>query len=456
MPSVKLKEMLETKASLYGQMRQMTDTITKENREFTAEEHAKFDKIDADYSANLAALQKFQRVEELASHNVPRIPEGRFAPSDPAQRSREQVATSALAGWILGPAKARPEQLADMQSVGLSHSPEMVFAIGGTSNFNQRRDKFLSTPPGQRRGLAYDPQSASLLTSSATAAGNLIGPGSLGNSFDMAMLEYGGVLQEAEVIRTANGESFHWPSANDTGNKGEMLAEVADIGSSVNPSIGRTTLGAYKMSSKVIRYSAELYEDSAFDLVSMLFAMAGERIGRIIADYLTTGTGSSQPQGVVTGAHAGVTAAAVAAITADEVIDLFHSLDPAYRANAKFMANDSTFKLLRKLKASGSGDYIWRAGGVNGNISDGFTDYLFGKPAIPNQSMAAAAASAVSLLLGDFSKVKVRQVNEVRVRRMTELYAQTDEEGIVAFVRVDSKVLNAGTNPIKKLTQAAA
>ena len=84
---------------------------------------------------------------------------------------------------------------------------------------------------------------------------------------------------------------------------------------------------------------------------------------RIHNQHFTTGTGSAQPQGIVTGATSGVTAAGVAAITADELIDLQHSIDPAYRnERSKFMLSDTALKGLRKLKDTGSGEYMFQPG----------------------------------------------------------------------------------------------
>lgn len=55
----------------------------------------------------------------------------------------------------------------------------------------------------------------------------------------------------------------------------------------------------------------------------------------------------------------GVTTAAVAAITFDEVFDLFYSLKNSYRRRAQLVMNDSTVKLLRKLKDN-NGQYTWQ------------------------------------------------------------------------------------------------
>ncbi len=83
---------------------------------------------------------------------------------------------------------------------------------------------------------------------------------------------------------------------------------------------------------------------------------------RIANSKLTTGYGSSDVEGIVTNSAAGVTAASATAVTADEIIDLVHSVDLACRVrNAAFMMNDNTLASVRKLK-DGDGNYLWQMG----------------------------------------------------------------------------------------------
>jgi HK97 family phage major capsid protein len=267
-------------------------------------------------------------------------------------------------------------------------------------------------------------------------------------NLELALLAFGGVRQVAEILRTDGYAAMPWPTADDTGNKGALLAEATTIGSSVDPTISEVVFNAYKFSSKLVKVSAELLQDSAFNLADILGSMLGERIGRIENDYQTTGSGNDQPNGIVTAAATGVTTASATAIAADELIDLVHSVDPAYRPGAAFMMHDSVIKALRKLK-DGEGRYLWVSG-----LATGMADSLLGYPIVPNQSMASSIAHlAKTVLFGQFSKYKIREVATIRLRRLVERYADTDEEGFVAFTRMDSDLLDAGTHPVKLLVQ---
>src|SRR6185312_4367995 len=105
--------------------------------------------------------------------------------------------------------------------------------------------------------------------------------------------------------------------------------------------------------------------------------------------------------GVVTASTLGKTAAAVAAVTYDEIIDLIHSVDPAYRQSPKvrFMFNDLTLAAIRKLK-DGDGSYIWTMGDIQGGVPG----TIFGYKYSVNQAMASLGAAAKVMLFGDFGK----------------------------------------------------
>jgi HK97 family phage major capsid protein len=128
-----------------------------------------------------------------------------------------------------------------------------------------------------------------------------------------------------------------------------------------------------------------------------------------------------------------------------------HSVDPAYRTGPKvrFMFNDSTLKLLRKLK-DGNGQYLWQPGMQAGEGST-----LFGYQYTINQDLANVGSSSKSIVFGDFSKYKIRDVRGITVKRLNERYADSDQVGFFALMRTDGRVLDSGTDPIKYITQAA-
>lgn len=194
----------------------------------------------------------------------------------------------------------------------------------------------------------------------------------------------------------------------------------------------------------------ELLQDSAFDIESYIRNVIQTRIGRITNQHFTTGTGTSQPTGVVTNATLGKTGATgqTTSITYDDLIDLIHSIDPAYRvAGSEFMFNDSTLKALRKLKDT-QGLPIWQPG-----LTQGEPDRILGFKYTINQDVATMAANAKSILFGDFSKFFIRDVMDLSIFRMGEKYIDAGQVGFVAFSRHDSTLVD--TSAIKYYANSA-
>ena len=272
-------------------------------------------------------------------------------------------------------------------------------------------------------------------------------------ALEKSMLAFGGMRQVSTVRRTSTGADLPWPTMNDNSNKGAILNEATTIGSSTDPTFGQIIFKAFKYHSKPMLVSNELLQDSAFDLSAEMGQACGERIARIQNDHFTTGAGTTLPKGVVVSAGLGKTATATNAIVADELIDLLHSLDPAYRPNARFMMHDTVLAAVRKLKFSIGSDqvgYVWQ-----GSFQNGLPDRILGYPYSINQSMSSTFATAEKLVIfGDFSKYVIRDVAEIRLIILRERYADLDQIAYDAFLRTDGQLLDAGTDPVKYLRLA--
>jgi len=270
------------------------------------------------------------------------------------------------------------------------------------------------------------------------------------------MKHFGGAIDGAEVITTDSGAPLPWPTNDDTSNTGEQLGENSQA-SEQDLTFGQKTLGNYTYSSKIVRVSLQLLQDSGVDVEAFLARKLGERIGRIENTRFTTGTGSSQPQGYVTGATTGKTAAGTTAITFNELIDLIHSVDAAYRATGRcqFKLHDLVLAYIRKIRddsgGSGLGRPIWEP-----STQAGVPDLLLGyKHTINNDMASSIAASAKTVAFGDFqSGFAVRKVSGGQMMRLTERYADYLQVGFIGFERADALVQDSGA--VKLLVQAAS
>jgi HK97 family phage major capsid protein len=257
----------------------------------------------------------------------------------------------------------------------------------------------------------------------------------------------------SEIV-TSGGGQITMPTVNDTTTvvvkhtEGTTLTD--DGGSDVT--FAQKTLDAYAFNTEWLRVSKELADDSIFAMESLLGSLLGERLGRRANLELTTGDGTGDPNGIVTASAAGKVAASTTAITWDEVLDLEHSVDPAYRMGpqVRYMFNDSTLAALRKLK-DGQGNYLWQIGNVQGGIPATFN----GRQYSINQAIAGLGDGVNSrvMIFGDMSKYYVRKVGSPLIG------AIQDKDfwpgfGVAGYIRFDGEL--ADTAAVKHLALAAA
>lgn len=247
----------------------------------------------------------------------------------------------------------------------------------------------------------------------------------------------------AKVIKVDGTNSFKVPTMTDSA-AAVLTAEAAAFDQK-EPTFGEVTFVPYKYT-KLVKASDESVADSRIPIMDIVTQDANQAFAAAENAAFTTGTGSSQPQGVVTGASAGVTAAGTAVITADEVIDLYHSLADLYRQNAVWMMNDATLKLIRKLKDT-TNQYLWSPGLASGEPST-----ILGRPVYINNSMAAPATGVKSVLFGDLSYFWIADFAGMEMKRLNELYAGNGQVGFTWFNRIDSHVMLSAA--LKVLTQA--
>jgi len=260
-----------------------------------------------------------------------------------------------------------------------------------------------------------------------------------------ALKAYGGVRSVADVIATSGSNPINFPTSDGTSETGELIAENTTA-SGADPSFGVVTLTTYKFSSKIVAVPFELLQDSAVDMEAFIRMRLATRLGRVQNTYFTTGTGSSQPNGVVTAAASGkvgLTGQTVSVIF-DDLVDLVHSVDSGYRnlGNCRFMMNDSSLKVIRKIKDSSNRPvFIPGWDGLAGPMAD----TLLGYPVTINQDVAVMAANAKSILFGDFKFYKIREEMGATIFRFDDsAYVKLGQIGFLAWVRAGGNLADVG------------
>jgi len=179
--------------------------------------------------------------------------------------------------------------------------------------------------------------------------------------------------------------------------------------------------------------SRELLSDSGIDVVSYLARTLGTSVGVKVNNLLTVGTGTVEANGIVTAAGSGITGstAVSGAFTADNLIDLAHSVDGAYvRLGGAFMMKRASMGALRKLKDT-AGNYLYVPAATVGT-----PDVFMGFPVVENPDMPSIGLGLKSVLFGWHGSYHVRQVGGIEVARSDDAYFASDEVGFRVTIRV--------------------
>lgn len=241
------------------------------------------------------------------------------------------------------------------------------------------------------------------------------------------------VQNNAQVISTSGGEDLVFPTVTSY-SAASIVAEAGAIGKDA-PQFSTVTLGAYKYAFQVV-VSHELEQDSIVDVVDFVRRQGLEALARGMGAHFADGTGSGQPNGVANNTNV-LELAGTAAVTADELIDIYHDIASPYRNRAVWIMNDSTLKAIRKLK-DGDSQYLWQPG-----LAAGMPDTLLGRPVFSDAGIPAMAADAQSIVFGDMSGYAVRLAGGIRVERSEHANWDNDLVSYRFLARADGKILDA-------------
>ena len=380
----------------------IVDAAQKEGRSLNAEEKSKFDAMEADARSIKDQIDVIERTAEMKKELAANAEVREAAPKATRKGAFEKYLRNGM----------------------------------GALNSNER-------------SMMAELRGTSTQIAGTDSLGGFLVPQGFSNELDVATLFTGEVERLAKKLNTAGGALLDYPTINDTATDAGLISEAAAV-TVQDMTFANAQLSAYNYASQV-RVSMQLLQDNAFDLNAFLAEAMGERIARATNAAFTTGTGSSQPQGIITGATLGNTAASATAIVADDILDLIHSIDPSYRNKPSFglMANDSVIAAIRALGLGSANDFpIFIP-----SMTAGEPDKLFGFNLYYNNDMASAITTGQkTLLAADFSKFVVRSAGGVQMVRLNERYMDELEVGFVSFARKDSKVLDS--RAVKYLAQA--
>ena len=264
---------------------------------------------------------------------------------------------------------------------------------------------------------------------------------------------FGGMREASKVLTTEGGNTMQWGTYDTTALKAAILAE-GTFTPDIDVAFGSTSLFAFMYATGTVPISLQVLQDAAVNIEGEILDILSTALARGQNSDFTNGSGTGAPQGVVTAAAVGYTAPTgnTTTLSWDFLVQLYHSVDPAYRqmASARFMLNDATLKTIKLLKDT-VGRPLWLPSTASSIEPGNFEpDTILGKPYTINQDMPSLGANNTPILFGAFEKYIIRDVMSAMILRFTDsAYARKLMVGFSGFMRSDGRMVDATNTSIQ-------
>lgn len=429
-----LKTLFDKKGKIVNEMKDAYRLVKERKGEDagkpTKEERAKFDAWDKELEGIQEQIDFLQREAKIdleieaqkgIRQESEEKPEKKFNDKATNIERREALAKAKKSGYSSLSDEERAIVDTDLRDVKVFEK----FMRKGVNGLDDEDRRIL--------GLYKEQRAQSVGTT--TAGGYTVPEGFAGRIVEL-MVMVSQLTEWANILRTATGNTIPFPINDDNSNTGELITENSDLSSSSADLVFSVyNLSAYKMSSKLIKVSAELLQDNGVNLVDYLAKKLAIRVGKVSNTYYTTGTGSSQPKGFLQ--TRGVVTASTSTFTLAELASLQDSIDPMYRGSNKvaFAMHSNILGEIKGLAlASDKPGSVWAP-----SYRDGDPDRILGRPYFFNQAMSSTSATGDKIVAyGDWSKFNIRIVNDFTLRRLEERYAEFDQVAFFGLMRTDS------------------
>jgi HK97 family phage major capsid protein len=375
---------VELRAKAWEEAKALLDSAAAENRDLSGEEQVTYDRIMQDLDTRAKTIDALKKDAE-----------------------REQRINAAMAG-----------------------SEDVARPVVERATAQNDADLIRALARGEVRSANFETR---------TVTGGSTGAPVPTSFYDQVILKarlVGPMLDLSTILNTQGGENLQIPSLS-TYSVGTVTGEGAQIGPSDPVFNNFVTLGAFKYSF-ITQVSRELIEDAGVDILAFLADQTGNAMGFSVNNALTVGTGTVEPNGLMTKTSLGVTGGTgvAGAFTADNLIDLLYSLDGAARRlpGFGFMMNSSSIAATRKLKDS-QGQYLFQP-----SLALGTPDTLLGYPLFDNPAMASAGTGNKTVAAGHFPSYYVRQVGGIRLDRSDDFAFSNDLVTFRATIRLDGNL----------------
>lgn len=380
-----LKKMRENREEKVKALENVLNAAKTENRAMTAEEQASFDAIEKE----IADIDKTIEAEERA---VKAKNTDQTGNDDSAQATQEELEERAFVKYVLGAAAGLEERAGELNLTMANNG-----AIVPTTIANKIVTKVKDISPILSRATVYY------------------------MSGELKVPVYG--ASSGHDVKVAYSDDF--------------TELTADAGKFTSVDLKGYLVGALTLIGRKLKTNA------MFNVTDFIVNYMAEEIAAFLEGELLNGT-TSKMEGALSTTNE-KTAAAAAAITADELIDLQAQVKQAFQSEACWIMHPETFTAVKKLK-DGQNRYL-----LQDDFSGEFPYRLLGKPVFVSDNMPKIATGAKAVLYGDMSGLSVKIAEQLEIEVLREKYATQHAIGVVAWMEVDSKVTDSQRMAVLKM-----
>ena len=293
---MQLKKLLEKRADLQKEMKQLLDKAETEERAMTEEEAKSFDSLESQITALDKTIEAAERARELSIHAAKDDGRANEENAEEAEEAEERAFADYLRGVV-------SEERADVNMTTGDNGAVIPASIA-----NKIIKRVYDICPIYQLATRYN---------------------------------VGGTLQIPKYDETSQSITMAYAT------------EFTELESTSGKFLSIELKGY--LAGVLTKVSKSLINNSQFDIVSFVIYEMAETIARWIENELLNGT-TGKVEGL-SGVTQTVTTASSTAITADELIDLQETIPDVYQDSAIWIMNKATRTAIRKLKDK-DGNYI--------------------------------------------------------------------------------------------------
>ncbi|MEZ4714295.1 MAG: phage major capsid protein [Caldilineaceae bacterium] len=418
--SKQIIELRQKRAKLVADARSLNDQIMSEDRDYTAEEQQRWDAMMTDADKLREKIEREERMM-LSESEMDDMDGGERRP-EPGENREQAIANIEWRSRGMQGVEAGWHEQAEWRRLLRTATPEYRAGFSG----------FL-------RGDSVPHQVRALQADLDTQGGYLMAPMQMVDQLIKAIDDIVYMRQWATVFSVPNATSLGVPTLENDPADADWTTELATGNEDSDMSFGRRELHPHPVA-KRIKISRTLLRKVPGS-ESLVNSRLAYKFGITQEKAFLTGSGAQQPLGVFTAHADGITTArdvstdnTTTAVTFDGLINAKYSLKMPYWARARWLGHRDFYKMTAKLK-DGDGQYIWRE-----SVRVGEPDRLLGFPTAMSEYAPNTFTTGQYVgIVGDFSNYWIADSLAMEFQRLVELYAETNQIGIIGRLETDGQ-----------------